>query len=553
MACSKLASYDTGYEDERFEHVISQSFHCIICTNVFKDPVMCRPHDGHLFCRACITRHLMNSQRCPTCMQPLTDETLSEAPRGIINILDELRIRCEFFHRGCRKMIELGELERHVKECGFAPAVCSNEGCNLEVNRQDLVHHETAVCEKRKATCHSCMNEIREEMNALKSTVNKQQQSNKSDLKDVEQNLAVKVEFVQGQLEKQEINNLRAQEDIADVKNSLNDIKEKLERMTEKKLYEVQTEQEEIKKGIAEADDLDTEPKVVVAGGRNDGGKLNSVEIFDLSSGTWTKLQPMKERRSEASSVVYNNHVFVTGGRGNKSVMKSMERLPTNAVHARQSMSWEKLAIDLPRQLYGHCSVVYNRRLIVIGGFDKGKRQTSNSITEVALISPYTTKQLATLPQEKRDHGVALVGDTVAIVGGKTALSTVSSVVMYDITKNECLQLSPLPYPVSRMATVKWGDDNIIVIGGAGSDCEPFNKVLIYNIKTQECHMLPDMKYKRAGCVAAVVKDTVIVMGGQDERGNYLKSVECFRFDRYSWKELPEMHEARCLATAVVC
>ena len=132
---------------------------------------MRRPHDGHLFCRACITRHLINSKTCPTCMQPLTVETLSEAPRGIINVLDKLKFRCDFFHRGCSKMIELGELERHVMECGFAPSVCSDEGCNLEMNKQDLVHHETIVCEQRKTTCHSCINEIREEMNALKSTV----------------------------------------------------------------------------------------------------------------------------------------------------------------------------------------------------------------------------------------------------------------------------------------------------------------------------------------------------------------------------------------------
>ena len=32
--------------------------------------------------------------------------------------------------------------------------------------------------------------------------------------------------------------------------------------------------------------------------------------------------------------------------------------------------------------------------------------------------------------------------------------------------------------------------------------------------------------------MAAVVRDTVIVMGGEDERRNSLKSVECFRFDR---------------------
>ena len=103
------------------------------------------------------------------------------------------------------------------------------------------------------------------------------------------------------------------------------------------------------------------------------------------------------------------------------------------------------------------------------------------------------------------------------------------------------------------MATVKWGDDNVIIMGGVTSTSELLNKVLMYNIKTQKSHMLPDMKYKREGCVAAVVRDTVIVIGGQDERRNYLKSVESLRFDRYTWEELAQMHETRGWATAAVC
>ena len=310
------------------------------------------------------------------------------------------------------------------------------------------------------------------------------------------------------------------------------------------------------KKGIAEADDLDTEPKVVIAGGTNDSGRLNSVEMFDLSTGTWTQLQPMTECRSQASSVVYNNQVIVTGGMNtNGYVMKSMERLSTDTVHARQSMYWEKLTVELPGQLYGHCIVVYNGRLIVIGGSDRGKGKCSDSIYEVFLVPPNITKTLAVI-QPRCNHGVTIVGDRFVIVGGETSgISPVASVVMYDITENKFEELAPLPYPrpVSSMAIVNWGDDNIVIIGGVDSKGNSLNKVLIYNIKTQKCHMLPDMKYKRSGCVAAVVKDTVIVMGGRSEKRNYLKSVECFRFDRYTWEELPEMHEARYWATAVVC
>ena len=122
-----------------------------------------------------------------------------------------------------------------------------------------------------------------------------------------------------------------------------------------------------------------------------------------------------------------------------------------------------------------------------------------------------------------------------------------------NITKNKFQELAPLPYPVHQMATVKWDDDNVMIMGGADSNYQPSNKVLMYNIKTQKSHELPNMKHNREGCVAAVVRDTVIVMGGRDERVNYLKSVEGFRFDCYSWEELSPMHEVRCYAVAVVC
>ena len=232
---SKLAVYETGYEDERFEHIVSQSFHCIVCTNVIKDPVMC-PQNEHLFCRACITAHLMYSQTCPTCMQPLTVDTLSQASRGIRNLLAELKIRCDFFDRGCRKIVDLGDLERHVADCGFAPAVCSNEGCQLEVNKQDLLHHETALCERRRVQCHSC-NDIRRELDRV--TLNLATMNEK--LLRIEKNFVGKFEEVQRRLEA----------DNVEIKKSFGEITKQLERMAQPRLCEIQAK--EIKNETAEA------------------------------------------------------------------------------------------------------------------------------------------------------------------------------------------------------------------------------------------------------------------------------------------------------------
>ena len=565
---SKLAVYETGYDDERFEQIVSQTLHCIICTNVIKDPVMCQRNE-HLFCRACITIHLTNSSTCPTCMEPLTVETLRQPSRTVMNLLSELKIRCEFFDRGCGKFVQLGDLERHVADCGLAPAVCSNEGYQLEVNKQDLLHHETAVCELRRVKCHSC-NDIRREMDTIKvdlaavdgklkgvcETLNKNEkiitdklERTEANVNAVEKNVIAKVELVQKQFNKQEESNRRLEADNAEMKKSLNKIMKQLERMIQQTSHEVQAE--EMKKEIGEGGEEDREPMVIVAGGCKRGRQVNSVEMFNLATRTWTQLQPMRENRGGTSSFVYNNQVFVIGG-----CVSSMEKLSLNAVQAPQSIRWENVPAKLPGQLYGHGSVVYNGRLMVIGGYYIDKGGYSDSITEISLVPPYTSKQIATMPQRRYYHGVAIFGDKILIVGGREShrsSSALRSVAMYDITRYQFQKLAPLPYPVYEMATVKWGDDNVMIIGGADINDQPLNKVLMYNIKTQKSKKLPNMKYKRYGCVAAVVRDNVIVMGGQDERRNVLNSVEGFRFDRYSWEELSPMQMERLYAAAAVC
>jgi hypothetical protein len=381
---------------------------------------------------------------------------------------------------------------------------------------------------------------------------------NQENVKTAVGNVVAKVELVQeqlrGQLNKQEECNRQLQVDNVEMKRSLNEITKQLERMTQQTSHEVQAE--ETKKDIAEGG-MGRESKVVIAGGFNGRENTNSVEMFSLLNVTWNPLKPMKEDRHGASSVVYNNQVFVIGGVDqSRRGIKSIEKLSLNAVQVDQSITWENVLAELPEPLYGHCSVVYNGRLIVTGGYDDSKLAYSDSITEISLVPPYTSKLLATMPQARYHHGIAMFGDKILILGGRInwdCNTNNASVLLYDITKNKCKELAALPYPTSEMATVKWGDDSVIIAGGADSNGEALNKVLLYNIKTQKSRMLPDMKYKRDGCVAAVVRDTVIVMGGMDERGKCLKSVECFRFDRYSWQELPEMQEARHWATAVVC
>ena len=82
---------ENGYDVERFEDVVSENFHCVICMNVFRDPFMCCQNE-HIFCRVCIEKHLEHTQSCPSCMEPLTVATLRVPPRIVLSCLSEFKI-----------------------------------------------------------------------------------------------------------------------------------------------------------------------------------------------------------------------------------------------------------------------------------------------------------------------------------------------------------------------------------------------------------------------------------------------------------------------------
>jgi hypothetical protein len=163
-------------------------------------------------------------------------------------------------------------------------------------------------------------------------------------------------------------------------------------------------------------------------------------------------------------------------------------------------------------------------------------------------------KTLTRMPEPRQYHCMERFGDSLFIVGGRTSgidRDSLSSVVQYDLKKNECKQLAPLPYEVSKMASVTWGD-NIVVIGGLDKQGNKLDKVIIYNVKTEQYHMLPPMRCKRLGCAAVVIGNNIVVLGGMNQSGLDLKSVEVFNFGSYIWQELPEMSEGRYMHTAVV-
>ena len=560
------SKYSLGYDDERFESMVDQNFHCLVCYNVLKDPVMCR-RNQHYFCRGCITEHLRrNSHTCPTCADELTVDTLGEVPRIVKTYLNERKIRCDYEGRGCRELVQLQNLNRHVAECGFSPVVCGNQGCGQTINKRDRTYHESELCQFRKLKCHNCeeiskmMAGLDTKVTDLDTKINTNIAHSKTEMKNMNTKLNImgteiaNLSAKMGQTDTKtgnmntKIANLQenvearfeaVNNEVRGMRTSLNEMKDGFDHLKEAVLEKIESKdrkQEEITRDVSAAESGGRENQHILVAG---DWETNSVEIFNYPQRLWSLLKPIPQQRGGASSFVHNNHVTLAGGYCDGRSVDDMIQMNIHLV-PDLTTNWSGFAAKLPARIFVHSSVVYKDSLFVTGGFNLDQNVYFDCIHEVKLKPPYTVKLLSKMPEPRGRHSTVLCDDSIFIFGGKKTRSSkdiLSSVLRYDIKNNECQQLPELPYPVSAMATIKWGE-NAVIIGGADKDDKALNKVIIYNMKTGNSHMLPPMLHKRYGCTAVVIENTIVVLGGKDENLSVLKSVEGFSFDCYTWEVL---------------
>ena len=561
MACCPTQEKKYGYDDSRFEKDVDEHFHCSICYNVLKDPRMCRNND-HAFCLDCITEHLkVNSLTCPECNDHLSVDTLRR-PRLVNNYLSKLKINCDHASRGCPEFICVENLESHVESCGFSPVMCSNENCGMEINKQDKDHHENEVCEYRKiGRLEGSLIELDEKVEAMNNEMKKNHVDMKKIVGKLEGSLVGMTKMVNEKVEaarnrQEEVQRevkKEVKKEIGEVKNEVKDVKENLFKVN-KDVDEVKVMMSQVLEKLNMLEHLNKLPSpsegmlnipredILIADGYGD---KTGTEIFSWEKNGWFKVSPMIERHVEASSFIFKNQLFVAGGAG----CKTIETLDLSVL----PLKWMKFPGKLPFGCGGHQTVVYQERVIHIGGFiyDKRKNKRSNVISELQLTSPYTVKELCQMPEPREYHRAEIFEDKVFMLGGEKYIACkdyLDSVLEFDVKTN---QMPPLPRPLTRMTTVQWRDQ-VVVLGGLDKNEKVLNDVFMYDCKTGKITVLPSMLEKRCACCAVITGNTIVVMGGENKKVKNLNSVECFTMGCSTWKYLSAMNEARRFAVAEV-
>ena len=605
MACCPT-NEKYGYEDSRFEKDVDEDFHCSICFNVLKDPRTCRNNE-HAFCLDCISEHLrVNSETCPECKEDLTVATLRR-PRLLNNYLSKLKINCDHASRGCLEFICVKDLESHAGSCGFAPVLCSNENCGMVINKQERKHHETVVCDYRKEECldNGKLQEAVERLEGRLMESEGKAETNHVEMKrivgkmegrlmEMNEMVNVKVEALQNRVHqevgevkkevegvKKEVGEVkkdvgRVKEEVGGVKEQVGEVKKEVGRVkqdvggvkrdvkdlkeshftVEKDMNDVKVMMSKILQKLNVLELMNKLPSpsggilntrkedILIAGDGYDAETSKRAIIFSWEKNGWFEISAMNEKHGGASSFIYEDHMFVVGGFETKTI----ETLNLNEL----PLKWKKCVADLPYPCSYHQTVVHQQHVIHIDGYNHNKGRNSDVISELQLTSPSMMKQLCRMPESRYCHGAEIVNDKVLIFGGERDNGNrLDCVLEFDPKKNVCKRMPPLPYPLSRMATVHWRDQAVL-LGGRDKDGKVLNDVFMYDCKTGKITVLPSMLEKRRSCCAVITGNTIVVMGGLNEKCEDLSSVECFTMGGSTWEHLPAMNITRYNAVAEV-
>ena len=91
---------------------------CGICLEVFVNPVVTQCCQ-QTYCHECIHNWLSENNTCPNDRKKLRPRGVSPAPRVLVNLLNKMKVKCDFYANGCESVVKMHELSQHIDYCDY--------------------------------------------------------------------------------------------------------------------------------------------------------------------------------------------------------------------------------------------------------------------------------------------------------------------------------------------------------------------------------------------------------------------------------------------------
>jgi hypothetical protein len=260
-----------------------------------------------------------------------------------------------------------------------------------------------------------------------------------------------------------------------------------------------------------------------VVGGVDGNGKRDDVRIFDPQLGEWRDGPKLPEGVSHAPLASTGETLYLLGG-------LTTDDVPLATVYRLDSPNGTWVAdVPLPAPRLAGAAAWDGRRLVFAGGAE----QMSPRLASAYIWALQSGKwEPIGMLQEAREHLAAVTNDegTIWFVGGVDVGRALVVVDNVDLLNDNTVSDGSAFTPIQDAATI-WTDETGICVFG-GSTTLP-NALPREPVKRVECQggaepapTWPDLPDDRASAGAAVIDDTVYVVGGYSAKGVELEAAD---------------------------
>ncbi len=248
--------------------------------------------------------------------------------------------------------------------------------------------------------------------------------------------------------------------------------------------------------------------KIFVFGGKSlNNNILSSVEVYDTLTQTWdsTIVKPFKKKRYNTSAIVWENKIYLTGGRTNNDVLGSVE------IYDPVQNKWEE-AQDLHEEREGHSVNIFNDQLYVFGG----QESSFNYIDDIEKFDPqkdeWTDSKLE-MENQRSAHFAGVYNNQYFMFGGYyLGLTNTIYKTVADSDGYTWAPLGTLSEPRAYGATVQI--DSLIYILGGETPSGKTKRVEIYDAQNDSLYFGDDLATAHSGMASVVLNNKIYLIGG---------------------------------------
>ena len=271
--------------------------------------------------------------------------------------------------------------------------------------------------------------------------------------------------------------------------------------------------------------------QLVVVGGNNGSAILNSVELYNASTKTWTSLPPMATKRDGCAVTVVNDDLLVVlGGYDGNSYLHSVESFSFS------TNTWSFLP-SMSKRRWGCAAAAVGHLVYVVGGNDGNSSSLSSA--EVLNIDGNCWSPIRSMNTKREGCALVALEDRHLYAIGGYSNSYLNSCEVYNISAGMWTACASMSLSRTYCAAVALDDKEILVVGGqhgrrGGGRSQSLNETETYHVETFRwtSSNVPAMGTRRRGCAAGLLPNKTVIVVGGSSGGPSLNTAETITLER---------------------